>query len=131
MTPSRPGSRRPARYPTVNFGAPVASNACTTPEYWSPTNTVEPPGVTAPAWGNRNTPASGGSPMTDAVIGAAGAAAAASSAISMARAQARNVDTTFAEPARTAQVALECSLNDVVCQPAAPGVRPRAPTWKQ
>ena len=75
-TPRRPGSRRLARAPTVNCGVPDASKACTVPEYWSPTNTVEPPGDTATACGKRKTPPPfGGSPRTDgASVGPAASA---------------------------------------------------------
>src|SRR3954464_5377928 len=63
MTPKRPGSPRVARAPTVKRGVPAASKAWTTPEYWSATHTVAPPGEVAIAWGNRKTPAPcGGSP---------------------------------------------------------------------
>src|SRR3954454_2162314 len=77
MTPKRPGSPRVARAPTVKRGVPAASKAWTTPEYWSATPTVAPPGEVAIACGERKTPAPCGGPTpTDwlrAVDGADGA----------------------------------------------------------
>src|SRR3954451_12459016 len=66
--PRRPVSRRVARPPNVARGVPSAANDCTTPLYWSPMNTVPPPGENATAWGKRKTaPVTGSSPTTDGV----------------------------------------------------------------
>src|SRR4051812_35659389 len=63
----------------LNFGTPSALKACTTLEFWSPTNTVPPPGVVATACGKRKTPPPwAGSPTTDPV--SAGAACAGATA---------------------------------------------------
>src|SRR4051812_16108885 len=62
----RPFSPRVDWNPSANLNAPSGPKAWTTLEFWSPTKTVWPPGLTATACGKRKTPPPCGvSPTTE------------------------------------------------------------------